>query len=225
MYQYLLLDIDNTLLDFDVAEERGIRNVIEPYFPDGYPGLLEQYRAINTDLWRRLERGELSKEIVLNTRFAEFFKQHGIKVDGAELEKQYRRYLNESADHIPHAEETLVDLKEKGKRLYAASNGVYTTQIQRLHKAGLYALFDGLFISEKIGYEKPSRHFFDHCFSQIPGFQRDKALMIGDSVTSDIQGALNAGIDSCFYQRNSELACAEATHTIRDIREILAIVN
>ncbi len=103
------------------------------------------------------------------------------------------------------------------------NSSVYDTQIQRLKNAGIYDLFDGMFISEKVGYEKPALPFFEYCFNNIQGFEKEKTIMVGDSISSDIQGAVNAGIDSCLFSRSENPVLSSATYTIRDISELLHI--
>lgn len=221
MYRIFLLDIDNTLLDFDAAEKRGFRKIIESYGLEFNSDMLSRYQVINRGLWVRLEQGTISRDEVLYTRFHEFFRLYGKEADGVETEHRYRSYLNESADLLPNAKETLMKLKEMGKKLYSASNGVYNTQILRLKKAEILPFFDGMFISEKIGYEKPSPSFFDYCFKNIPDFKKEETLMVGDSLSSDIQGAVNAGIDSCLIHPGQEPAASAATYTIRDMSGLL----
>ncbi|WP_243156197.1 HAD-IA family hydrolase [Clostridium sp. C2-6-12] len=185
---------------------------------------MEKYKEINHSLWHKLEQGEISKETVLNTRFREFFKIYGIQVDGKEIEKKYRFYLDNSSALIPNAEYTLMKLKEMDKRIYSASNGVYSTQMKRLSNAGIINLFDGHFISEIIKYEKPSTYFFDFCIKNLSEAPKNSILMVGDSPTSDIQGAINSGIDACFYQYHKNITCTYSKYTICDISELLDIV-
>lgn len=224
MYDIILMDLDNTILDFDVAEKDSFRKIIESTGLNYTDELLQQYKKINRSLWNRLEQGKLSKEVVLNTRFSEFFKLYDIQVDGRNIEKRYRFYLDNSSSLIHNAEYTLTELKIIGKKIYSASNGVYSTQIKRLSNAGIIHLFDGHFISDKIKYEKPSPYFFDFCIKNICGVPDSSIIMVGDSPTSDVQGAVNAGIDSCFYQHNKSVECAYAKYTIHDISELLDIV-
>lgn len=218
------MDLDNTILDFDADEKDCFRKIIEATGLNYTEELLHQYKKINKSLWNSLEQGKISKDTVLNTRFNEFFKLYGINVDGREIEKTYRFYLDNSSALIPNAEYTLTELKKKGKRIYSASNGVYSTQIKRLSKAGIINLFDGHFISDRIKHEKPSPYFFDFCIKNIGGVHNTSIIMVGDSPTSDIQGAVNAGIDSCFYQHNKSVACTNAKYTICDISKLLDIV-
>lgn len=224
MYDIILMDLDNTILDFDAAEKDSFRKVTEAVGLNYKDELLKQYKIINKSLWDSLEQGKISKEIVLNTRFSEFFKLYDINVNGREIEEMYRFYLDNSSTLIPNAEYTLKELKKRGKRIYSASNGVYSTQIKRMSNAGIIDLFDGHFISERIKYEKPSPYFFDFCINNIGVVDNKSIIMVGDSPTSDIQGAINAGIDSCFYQHNKSVECAYAKYNIIDISELLDIV-
>lgn len=224
MYDTILIDLDNTILDFDAAEKDSFKKIIEVIELNYKDELLQQYKKINRSLWNSLEQGKISKEIVLNTRFSEFFKLYDINVDGREIEKIYRSYLDDSSALIPNAEYTLTELKKKGKRIYSASNGVSSTQLKRLSNAGIVDLFDGHFISDRIKHEKPSPYFFDYCIKNICGVHNTSIIMVGDSPTSDIQGSVNAGIDSCFYQHNKSIICNYAKYTIRDISELLNIV-
>ncbi|HBB29361.1 MAG TPA: noncanonical pyrimidine nucleotidase, YjjG family [Clostridiales bacterium] len=225
MYKFILLDIDNTILDFDKTEKNSFKKIIESFSIEYNSDVLNQYKKINTSLWKLLEQGKTTKDIVLNTRFSDFFKLYNIDVNGAEVEKQFRQYLNESSDLIPNAKNTLLELKRRGKKLYTASNGVYSTQVQRLTNAGILDLFDDMFISDKIGFEKPSIYFFEYCLNNIKDVERDKIIMVGDNISSDIQGALNIGIDSCYCRYDKDIDCLNASYTINDISELLDIVK
>ena len=111
-----------------------------------------------------------------------------------------------------------------GKKIYSASNGLYTTQLKRLSNAGILDLFDGHFISDRIKYEKPSPYFFEFCIQNIGMVPKNSILMVGDSPTSDIAGAINYGIDTCYYKHNKNTSCSSATYTINNIAELLDIV-
>lgn len=224
MYDIILMDLDNTILDFNIAERDSFKEIIEELGISYTEDLLQQYQKINKSLWHRLEQGKISKESVLNTRFNEFFKFYGIQVDGKEIEKKYRYYLDNSSALTPNAEYTLIKLKTMGKKIYSATNGVYSTQIKRLSNAGILNLFDGHFISEIIKHEKPSPYFFDFCMKNLSEVPKSSILMVGDSPTSDVQGAINSGIDSCFYRYDKTTICTYSKHAIYDISELLDIV-
>lgn len=223
MYQTYLIDIDNTILDFDAAEERSFQNVLESYNIPFEHSMLGEYKKINWHLWDLLEQAKISREEVFQTRFSLYFKTLNQEIDGIEAESRYRSFLGSSPKLIPHAKDTLIQLKNMGKRLYTASNGVYSTQITRLKQAGIHDLFDGMFISEQVGSEKPSLHFFKHCFDHIPDFHQEETIMVGDSLSSDIQGAVNAGIDSCLFIRTDSFVESAATHTIHDLSKLLSL--
>lgn len=223
MYEFYLLDIDNTLLNFDAAEIRSFRKLLESYHISYEEELFRHYKKINKNFWNLLEQGKVDKETVLIGRFKELFAYLGLEADPSEAEKRFQNHLSDSDDKMPHAEETLLQLKSEGKKIYSASNGVYNTQIKRLKAAGLFQYFEGMFVSEKIGYEKPDRSFFDHCFEKIKDFDKSKTIMVGDSLTSDIQGACNSGIDSCLYTPKGPSTSSKATHTICDLKELLSL--
>jgi 2-haloacid dehalogenase len=224
MYDIILIDLDNTILDFDAAERDSFIKIIEKAGLNYTDDLLQKYKEINTALWSALEQGKISKEVVLNTRFHKLFQLYGIVVDGRAWEKKYRFYLDNSSGLIPHAEYTLTELKKMGKKIYSASNGVYNTQLKRLSNAGIIDLFDGHFISDRIKHEKPSPFFFEYCIKNIRIVPNSSILMVGDSPTSDIIGAMNAGIDSCFYKHSRNITCTFATYTISNISDLLDIV-
>ncbi|GKX65170.1 YjjG family noncanonical pyrimidine nucleotidase [Inconstantimicrobium mannanitabidum] len=224
MYDIILMDLDNTILDFNAAEKDGFKKVIHEIGLSYNNDLLQQYQNINNSLWHSLEQGKISKDIVLNTRFSEFFKLYDIQVDGKEIERMFRFHLDNSSALIPNAEDTLIKLKTMGKKIYSASNGLYSTQIKRLSNAGIINLFDGHFISDIIKHEKPSPYFFDFCIKNLSEVPKSSILMVGDSPTSDVQGAINSGIDSCFYKYDKTSTCTYSKHTIHDLSELLDIV-
>lgn len=224
MYDIILMDLDNTILDFSIAERESFKELVKEIGMSYTDDLLQKYRKLNKSLWHSIEQGKIPKEIVLNTRFNEFFKLYGIEVDGEEIEKKYRFYLDNSSALVPNAEYTLIKLKAMGKRIYSASNGVYRTQIKRLSNAGIINFFDGHFISETIKHEKPSPYFFDFCIKNLSNAPKSSILMVGDSPTSDMQGAINIGIDSCFYQYDKTTKCTYSKYIISDISELLDIV-
>ena len=194
MIKYLFLDLDNTILDFSKAESIAIRKTMRQYGLEPTDELAARYSAINDWHWKALERGELTKPQVVTQRFAVFFAEQGIDVDAAAVAKTYETYLSQGHWYLPGAEEAV---KEKlfGKyRLFLASNGTPVVQHGRMTSADLYPYFEQSFISEEIGYNKPAREYFEIAFSRIPGFDPVECVMVGDSLTGDIQGGKNAGL-------------------------------
>ena len=224
MYDVVLIDLDNTVLDFDAAESRSFKNIIENAGMDYTDELFQKYQEINTSLWRDLEQNKVSKDTVLTTRFQKLFQLYGIDVDGRIWEMQYRSCLDDSADLIPHAKQTLLTLHQMGKKIFSASNGVYSTQMKRLTSAGIIDLFDGHFISDVIQYEKPSPCFYEFCLKNIGMVSPRSVIMVGDNPVSDIKGASDFGLDTCFFSRDTAISCNIATYSISDITDLLHFV-
>jgi 2-haloacid dehalogenase len=177
---------------------------------------------VNILWWEKLERGEADRDTILVERHRQLFAELGIDADPAAFEADYRRWLGVGHYFVPGAEAMLAYLRGRGYRLFLASNGVADTQRSRLESAGIGPCFEAMFISELVGANKPDRAFFDHCFAHIPGFAREKTLMIGDSLTSDIRGGRGAGIDTLWFNRRGAVAPAalRPTYEITDLAQI-----
>lgn len=200
MIKTLLWDIDGTLLDFGKAEEYGIKKCFEIFgLGECTDEMLSRYSKINRKYWEMLEKGELTKAQVLRGRFEEFFESENIpfdKIDDFNLEYQYR--LGDKVFFCDNGLETVTALKGK-VRQYAVTNGTFVAQQRKLTQSGLIDIFDDVFISDKIGFEKPSIEFFDAVEKKIGKFERNEVVIIGDSLTSDMRGGNNANILCCWY--------------------------
>ena len=144
-----------------------------------------------------MELGKLTRKQVQEERFHVLFSELGREVDGEAIAKAYMENLAIGHYFLPGAEEAVARLSKK-YRLFLASNGTASVQAGRMTSANLYRFFEKVFVSEEIGANKPSLEYFELCFAQIPGFDRSKAIMVGDSLTSDIRGGQNAGIATCW---------------------------
>ena len=193
MIEFLLLDLDDTILDFHKAERIALSKTIRTFGAEPTETLLDRYHAINKWHWEQLELGTLTRDQVLVNRFGMLFQELGMTVDAAACAKSYETNLSIGHYFLPGAEEAVKRLHEK-YRLFLVSNGTATVQHSRLTSAGLYPYFEQVFISQEIGFNKPDKAYFDRCFARIPGFDPEKVLMVGDSLTSDIRGGINAGI-------------------------------
>lgn len=197
MIEFLFLDLDDTILDFHKAERIALSKTIANFGVEPTEHVLQRYHVINKAHWEMLERGELTREQVLVGRFRTLFEELGVAVDPAACTAAYSKNLAIGHYFLPGAEETVARLSEK-YRLFLASNGTASVQHGRMTSANLYRFFEKAFVSEEIGFNKPSKEYFDRCFAQIPGFDPQKAMIVGDSLSSDIRGGKNAGIATCW---------------------------
>ncbi len=197
MIEILFLDLDDTILDFHKAERIALAKTFRTFGADPTETVLNRYHVINKEHWERLERREITREQTLLGRFQALFQEMGIPVDPEAVAREYEKNLAIGHYFLPGAEEAVASLSEKYE-LYLASNGTASVQKGRLTSANLYRYFRQVFVSQEIGYNKPSREYFDACFARIPGFDRKKAMIVGDSLTSDILGGKNAGIRTCW---------------------------
>lgn len=233
-YRILLFDADDTLLDFDANEAASFRSMMEEIGELWTEEIYGTYRKLNRELWRSIERGEIAVEEGVNRRFSDLMARYGRQVDGRLWEQTYRRYLNQGIQEIPQVHQVLGKLKENGYGLYVITNGVEETQTSRMARSGLDRYFRQMFISGKIGAGKPSRVFFDYVKSHVERFDAREALVIGDSLTSDIKGGIDAGIDTCWFCRNKseeerekemEKRGVRPSYIIGDLTELFGILQ
>lgn len=224
-YRHLLFDADDTLLDFKASEQAALRLLFNSLNIPLTKGIHDLYQEINHTLWTEFERGEITKEDILKTRFRKLFAKVGIEITRPNLEAEYQEMLASGHMVIPGVFEVLDQLKEHYE-LFIVSNGVATTQYNRLHNSGLYPYFKAIFISEETGYQKPQIEFFKYVFARIPDFEISRALIIGDSLTSDIQGGINSGIDTCWYNPNNihNMKGLPTTYQICNLKELCSIL-
>lgn len=225
-YKNLLFDADGTLLDFEKSEHESLILTFQQYQIPITDELLETYQRINNKLWDQFEQGLITKQTIVDTRFVILFKQMNIIHDGLTFEKDYQNNLAHSYYLLGNIKELIHQLSQS-YNLYVVTNGIAKTQYQRLEGTGIKDDFKGIFISEEIGYQKPDIQFFDYCFSQIPNFQYEETLIIGDSLTSDILGGFNAHIDTCWlYQPHTTITNPQIiTYTIYQLHDLLNILK
>ncbi len=198
MIRNILLDLDDTLLDFSVAEHAALMRTFEDFGIPADEAVMRRYSQINSNCWRRLERGEISRSEVLIGRFRALFAEMALPGRAEEVNARYEEYLAREHAFVPGAPALLEALYGK-YRLYIVSNGTAKIQYSRIAGADIGKYFDGIFISEEIGYDKPDRAFFSYCFSQIPDFSREESVIVGDSLTSDMLGGHNAGVRTVWF--------------------------
>jgi len=197
MFEFLFLDLDDTILDFQKAEHIALSKTLRSFGLEPTERVLKRYNLINKAHWEALERKELTREQVLVGRFQTLFEEMGITVEPVSVARAYEDNLSIGHYFLPGAEEAVEALSKKYK-LYLASNGTAKVQAGRLKSANISRFFEEVFVSQELGANKPSLEYFEKCFSRIPGFDKSKAIIVGDSLTSDILGGQNAGIATCW---------------------------
>ena len=198
MIEFLLMDLDDTILDFHKTEHIAIENTLRHFGIQPTPDTIALYKQINQDHWQLFEQGKITRKQVNEGRFTVLFQQLGKEVDGQYCADYYLSQLGMTYDFLPGAEEVVRRLAGK-YRLFIASNGNERVQTPRLAHSGLNDLIEKAFISETLGENKPSKAYFDLCFAQIPDFDPARAIMVVDRLSSDIQGGINAGIRTCWF--------------------------
>lgn len=225
MYKAILWDVDGTLLNFLKSENAAIKECFRNFgLPECTDEMVEVYSGINEGYWKLLERGEITKPELFTSRFRDFFAKIGVTCDEAEFNALYQRTLGIHIFPNDNSLELVKSLKGKVHQ-YAVTNGSAVAQERKLRVSGLDRLFDGIFISDKVGAEKPTVEFFDRVFAQIPE-GRGEVVIVGDSLTSDIRGANNAGIACCWYNPEGKPAPENLRidYTITDLNQITALL-
>ena len=193
MVEFLFLDLDDTILDFKKAEYIAIGRTIADFGVEPTEEIRSRYHVINKWHWEQLEKGTMTRAEILVGRFQVLFDELNVPVDAQKVARAYEKNLGTGHWFLPGAEEAVASLSKK-YRLFLASNGTASVQKGRMTSANLYRFFEQSFVSQELGHNKPSKDYFDAAFARIPGFDPEKCIMVGDSLTSDILGGINAGI-------------------------------
>ena len=223
---FVFLDLDNTILDFSGAERRALSQALTEGGVTPTDKILRRYSEINLACWEELEKGNWTRAQVLLRRYERLIEEFSLCLDAQQLQRRYEQLLHTQHDILPGAGKLLRELYPH-YALYLASNGTETVQRSRIAGAGIGGFFQDIFISECMGAVKPQREFFEACFARIPGFAPSRALMVGDSLSSDIQGGINAGIRTCWFNPAGKAAHGDirADYEIRALSELPAILE
>ena len=224
MIKTVFLDLDDTLLDFHRSEREAISMTLSSLGVEPTEAVRKRYSEINRYVWQQLELGTMTREQILVRRFELLFEELGLGIDGMVARRTYEWNLGGSYFYIDGAEALLGELSKKYD-LYLMSNGTAAVQDRRIAASGIAKYFKGLFISEKVGYNKPAIEFFEKCFAEIPDFKKEEAIIVGDSLSSDIKGGINAGIPTCHYNPSGETSDAIIPdYTIKTLEELPALL-
>ena len=226
-YKFLLFDLDHTLLDFDTSEDVALTQLLKEEGVADIQAYKDYYVPMNKSLWKDLELKKITKKELVNTRFSKLFSHFGIEKDGIYLAEHYQFYLAQQGQVFSGAMELLDSLIDRGYELYAATNGITTIQTGRLEQSGIAPYFKEIFISEQLHTQKPDAAFYEKIGARIPNFDKDHALMIGDSLSADIQGGNNAGIDTIWYNPHhlENKTQAQPTYEVDSYQALLEILD
>lgn len=225
-YDFILFDADGTLFDFHKGEFEAVRETMEIMGITPSDELVLEYSAINDSLWKMLERKEITRPELLVRRFEIFCERFGFVVDIQKMARTYESHLSHKGYLFDGAEELCAKLA-KTCSLYIVTNGVESIQKGRFSRLSLDRYFKQIFISGEIGCDKPDVRYFETVAERIPDFNKERAIIIGDSLTSDIKGGINYGIDTCWYAPNGNDAPKDMdiTYVARNYDDIYRIIT
>ena len=224
-YNCIMMDIDNTLLDFDAAERKALLETLQQFSLPCDEAAISRYHEINSSLWGELNKGKIRRDKLVVERFDRFVKEIGAAAKATELNRAYTEHLATHADVIPGAEEALQELAEVATMI-AVSNGTESVERGRLKLSGFEKYFDDIFISEAVGVSKPNPKIFQMAMRKLGIEHSDKVLVVGDSLSADIQGGVNAGLDTCWVNMNGleNESGLTPTYEVKALRELYPIV-
>lgn len=224
-YKTILIDLDDTLLDFQKSEDVAIRTTIKTLGIEPTEDVVSAYKEINLKYWKMFERKEIEREALLIARFKEFCELLNItNKDFSLLNETYFHYLSSSPFEIDGAEEFLKKLSKKYD-IYVITNGVKRVQTIRLSLVNITKYFKKVYISEEIGYQKPSVEFFDFVLNDLNIKNKEEVLIIGDSLSSDIQGGINSGIDTMWYNPKGLQSNINYTYQIKNYDHFFELIK
>lgn len=226
-YKVILLDFDDTIVDFHDAEIKAYAYLMDQYQVPKHLHNYEQFKAINQAHWEAFQRGELSREEVLSFRFIETFKYYNMSIDGKKADMTFREGLANAPIKLLEGVEDLLAYTQHQFVLAIVTNGVKETQHKRLNQMNIKSKMQHIFISDELGVQKPKVAFFDKVFNVMSEYTKKDFMIVGDSLTSDIQGGINAGIDTCWFNHRQldNHSGIEPTYTITHIKELVEILK
>ena len=222
-YSVVLFDIDDTLLDFPRSEKEALCEAFMLSEVELNEEMITVYQKINYELWKALERGEIERDELMTRRFEDFARFYGLEIDFLKVANDYLDCLGKKIYFIEGARELLDALYGK-IRMYIVTNGLAKVQNSRYKLTGFDKIFDGMFISQEVGANKPDNRFFEYVAEHIDGFEKEKTIIVGDSLSSDIAGGINFGIDTCWYSAKGMTPKIQPTYTVDSLDKVLPIL-
>jgi 2-haloacid dehalogenase len=204
-YEIIIFDADDTLFDYSKSELFALENAFQEYSIACNSHLHESYKMINQQLWNEYEKGDISLSKLRVERFIRLCNMYSLDVDASQISTTYIKYLGEGSFIIDGATELCNYLLTNGYRLAIISNGIKEVQLSRIQRSELSQVFEQVIVSEDTGYQKPHSGIFDYAFSKLKIQDKDRVMIVGDSISSDIQGGINYGIDTCWFNPSGKI--------------------
>lgn len=223
-YTTLYFDLDNTLLDFSAAENMAIRKLFSLHNLPISDDRIAKYSTINHSWWERFEKGEIEKSEIYSGRFNEYLEYYNLAGNPKQMAEDYFDFLSQGYELINGADKALEYIKSKGYTICITTNGMSKTQYRRIDKCSIKQYFDYIFVSEDAGHQKPEIEYFDYVMANTPEKDKSKILVIGDSMSSDILGGINFGVDTCWLNPNGLTEKYKTTYNITNIMQICDIL-
>lgn len=231
MYRYLFFDADGTLFDFNEAESRALYQTAQTVGFSLTEEQLHQYKASNAACWKAFERFEITQATLKVKRFEDFFKEANLPFDPTHTSQVFQGYLSHQGVLFQESLPLLQTLTERGYTLYLATNGIAEVQRGRIAQSKIGHYFQEIFISEEIGAQKPDTRFFTHMLehTRLEARKRE-CLMIGDSLVSDIEGGVLAGLDTVWvnldgqYHNTTSIQPTYVIERISDMANLLVTI-
>lgn len=225
-YKYLLFDADGTLFDYNKSEENALRETFKINRIPFREIYLDKYREINSKLWLDFEKGLIDPAKIKEKRFEELFNQLNLQLDVRKFSEAYLESLSHQNILLEGAEELIKSLSGKFS-ITVITNGLASVQRRRFENSRLFQFINLVIISEEINFVKPSVEYFDYVIKKLGSPNKNEVLIIGDSLTSDIQGGNNFGIDTCWFnpEKKNNDAGLNITYEIHNLSELIPILK
>ncbi len=221
----VLIDIDNTLIDFNKCAAYTIQNIFQKYNLPYSENTAKTFLNENVKIWKKLENGEITKTYLRENRWNIILNKLSLQGDGKVFEELFEEGIKNTAFEVDGANDFLEYLHKKHS-LCIISNGFRKVQENRLKISGFDKYFKSLFFSEDIGFQKPAKEFFDYCFKELDFPEKNDVILIGDSISADIKGGKNYKIKTVWFNKNNEIAPPEVKPDfeikyLKEIKDIL----
>ncbi|GGG13795.1 YjjG family noncanonical pyrimidine nucleotidase [Paenibacillus abyssi] len=228
-YQVILFDADDTLFDYAKSELHALEHAFIEMGMECNSAYVESYRVINQQLWREFETGLIKLDLLRTERFRRLFTVHqpDITIDAEQFSHTYLKYLGEGSFVLDGAVSVCSYLLANGYRIAVITNGIKVVQFERINRSELSNSFEQIIVSEDAGFQKPNKGIFDYAFNKLNIQDKSSVLIVGDSLSSDIQGGINYGIDTCWFNPHRKINASgiQSTYEIHKLEELLAILG